>query len=144
MLRLDCLHSYTSQEKLTDSEKYYCGRCHEKQEATKKFTVVELPEVLCLQLKRFRWRTVLRNKIDAYVQFPTVLDMEEYSRLDATQGPALFQLYGVVIHHGAGSLSGHYTSCCRSAVDGTSGLIYDFCGDESDVSRSARRSVAVI
>lgn len=86
-----------------------------KCDAQKKFTIAVLPTVLCLHVKRFRWRTVLRNKIDTHVVFPVMLDMSEFT-VDK-QHSAVYKLTAVINHHGSSSMSGHYTAFCRSRFD---------------------------
>jgi len=75
----DCLRSFTDTEELEDTERYMCGHCKKRQRSTKKFWIRRLPKVLCLHLKRFRWSSFLRTKIETYVEFPiNDLDMSGY------------------------------------------------------------------
>ncbi|XP_025076742.1 ubiquitin carboxyl-terminal hydrolase 3-like isoform X2 [Pomacea canaliculata] len=113
----DCLHSFTDVEELEESELYYCGSCKRRQKSTKKFWIRRLPNVLCLHLKRFRWSTYCRVKVETFVEFPlTSLDMNCYvlNNLHETRGSSagsnLYDLAAVVVHHGSGAGSGHYTS----------------------------------
>uniref|UniRef100_A0A1B6EMR0 Ubiquitin carboxyl-terminal hydrolase n=2 Tax=Cicadellinae TaxID=33370 RepID=A0A1B6EMR0_9HEMI len=112
---LDCLTSFIQVEELAETELYYCNNCKSKQRSTKRFWIRRLPNVLCLHLKRFRWNNFFRTKVDINIQFPvTALDMSQYvlSDLPDTRlsGSNLYDLAAVIVHHGTGAGSGHYTA----------------------------------
>uniref|UniRef100_A0A3Q1ENV8 Ubiquitin carboxyl-terminal hydrolase n=1 Tax=Acanthochromis polyacanthus TaxID=80966 RepID=A0A3Q1ENV8_9TELE len=109
----DCLRSFTDLEELDETELYYCHKCKKRQKSTKKFWIQKLPKVLCLHLKRFHWTAFLRNKVDTYVEFPLKgLDMRGYllEPENSLPGSCLYDLAAVVVHHGSGVGSGHYTA----------------------------------
>ncbi|XP_062317513.1 ubiquitin carboxyl-terminal hydrolase 3 isoform X1 [Osmerus eperlanus] len=109
----DCLHSFTDLEELDETELYMCHKCKKRQKSTKKFWVQKLPKVLCLHLKRFHWTAYLRNKVDTYVEFPLRdLDMKGYllEPENYLLESCLYDLAAVVVHHGSGVGSGHYTA----------------------------------
>ncbi|XP_045893253.1 ubiquitin carboxyl-terminal hydrolase 3 [Micropterus dolomieu] len=109
----DCLRSFTDLEELDETELYYCHKCKKRQKSTKKFWIQKLPKVLCLHLKRFHWTAFLRNKVDTYVEFPLKgLDMRSYLLEPENSLPenCLYDLAAVVVHHGSGVGSGHYTA----------------------------------
>ncbi|XP_060709638.1 ubiquitin carboxyl-terminal hydrolase 3 isoform X1 [Hemiscyllium ocellatum] len=109
----DCLRSFTDLEELDETELYMCHKCKKRQKSTKKFWIQKLPKVLCLHLKRFHWTAYLRNKIDTYVEFPLRgLDMKCFLLEPENSGPesCLYDLAAVVVHHGSGVGSGHYTA----------------------------------
>lgn len=109
----DCLFSFTDLEELDETELYMCHKCKKRQKSTKKFWVHKLPKILCLHLKRFHWTAFLRNKVDTYVKFPLRgLDMSSYLLESENNLPesCLYDLAAVVVHHGSGVGSGHYTA----------------------------------
>jgi ubiquitin carboxyl-terminal hydrolase 3 len=115
----DCLSSFTEIEQLEDTELYMCSNCKTRQKSTKKFWIRRLPNVLCLHLKRFRWNLYFRVKVDTYVEFPlSGLNMSHYvlNNLYETRnsssgvGSNEYDLAAVIVHHGSGAGSGHYTS----------------------------------
>ncbi|CAN9499333.1 unnamed protein product [Ophioblennius macclurei] len=109
----DCLRSFTDLEELDETELYYCHKCKKRQKSTKKFWIQKLPKVLCLHLKRFHWTAFLRNKVDTYVEFPLKdLNMRGYLLEPENSIPrsCLYDLAAVVVHHGSGVGSGHYTA----------------------------------
>ena len=66
-------------------------------------------QVLCLHIKRFRWSTYCRLKLETFVEFPLQgLDMNCYvlNNLHETRGSGagsnLYDLAAVVVHHGSG------------------------------------------
>ena len=66
-------------ERLYSAEAWYCPKCKEHVQATKKLDLWTAPEVLILHLKRFQYTTQSRRKIDAPVKFPlTDLDLSPY------------------------------------------------------------------
>ncbi|KAM9855061.1 ubiquitin carboxyl-terminal hydrolase 3 [Aulostomus maculatus] len=109
----DCLRSFTDLEELDETELYYCHKCRKRQKSTKKFWIQKLPKVLCLHLKRFHWTAFLRNKVDTFVEFPLKgLDMKGYllEPENLLPGSCLYDLVAIVVHHGSGVGSGHYTA----------------------------------
>lgn len=117
VLLSDCLASFVQVEELADTERYFCSSCKCKQKSTKQFWIRRLPNVLCLHLKRFRWNNYFRTKVDTNITFPiTDLDMTQFvlSNLPETRrsglGNNLYDLAAVIVHHGSGAGSGHYTA----------------------------------
>ena len=66
----ECLKLYTSQEKLGADDAWYCPACKKHQQASKKFDLWTLPEVLIIHLKRFSYNRYWRDKIDTLIDFP--------------------------------------------------------------------------
>lgn len=52
---MDCLKRFCAAEQLRGRERVLCDRCKRKQECEKQLMLYELPEVLCVHLKRFRY-----------------------------------------------------------------------------------------
>jgi len=107
----DCLYSFIKPETL---EGYSCDSCHTKADATKRLYLHTLPRVMCVVLKRFCWTSASRAKIDTGVKFPFVLDLKDFS-VSGVQH-TVYDLTSIVLHHGAGLLSGHYTSYCYNKL----------------------------
>lgn len=61
-------------------------------------------QVLCLHLKRFRFNSFVRTKINCRVTFPSSdLQMAPYTSLRASKRDSfLYNLAAVVVHHGSG------------------------------------------
>ncbi|XP_043499897.1 ubiquitin carboxyl-terminal hydrolase 3-like [Polistes fuscatus] len=104
-------------EELADSELYFCDNCMGKQRSTKRFWIHRLPNVLCLHIKRFRWCNSYRSKVDTQVDFPMEsLDMSAFTVRGmtgiklGTQNSHLYDLAAVIVHHGSGAGTGHYTA----------------------------------
>ncbi|XP_055073365.2 ubiquitin carboxyl-terminal hydrolase 49 isoform X1 [Misgurnus anguillicaudatus] len=113
---------------------YACNFCNRKRrksshkplslsEACKQLLVCRLPQVLRLHLKRFRWSgRNHREKIGVHVAFDQVLNIEPYCCSDAAQLPQreayTYDLSAVVMHHGKGFGSGHYTAYCYNTEGG--------------------------
>ena len=123
----DCLEEFTKEEKLGEDDLWYCPRCKEHQQATKRFDLWKLPEILVVHLKRFSNSRILRDKIDTFVDFPIEgLDLEAMvgerevaKRLQSqdfdisslglgdVDEPLVYDLYAVDEHLG-GLGGGHY------------------------------------
>ncbi|XP_071121076.1 ubiquitin carboxyl-terminal hydrolase 44-like isoform X1 [Mytilus edulis] len=117
----EMLAQFTDTEEL-DGEIYHCEKCNAKRKkdilytkAEKRLLIKKLPPVLRLHLKRFRWSGRLhREKIHTPAMFDEVLDMGPFCdcKSDTNTGNVNYRLTGVVIHHGTGFKSGHYTANC--------------------------------
>lgn len=131
----DCLEEFTMEEKLGEDDPWYCPRCKKHQQATKRFDLWKLPEILVVHLKRFSNSRLLRDKIDAFVDFPIEgLDLEgmvgerEVATRLQDQGfdvhslglrdvgePLVYDLYAVDEHLG-GLGGGHYRAYALNHV----------------------------
>jgi len=102
----ECLKLYTSSEKLGADDAWYCPNCQKHQQATKKFDLWSLPEVLIIHLKRFSYNRYWRDKIDTVIEFPVKnLDMTPYV-INSAHGQAVYDLLSVSNHYG-GMGGGH-------------------------------------
>ena len=137
----DCLLRYTRTERLMSE--ITCGKCGDRQPATKQMSFSKLPAVLCFHLKRFE-HDAHAAKISTSVRFPESLDMrpflsqvingkvegaaaEAMEDLAHTDDTYAYTLFSVVNHYGT-LQNGHYTNYIRSAdVDGQ----WFLCNDET-------------
>ena len=153
----DCLLEFTKEEQLGEDDLWYCPRCKKHQQATKKFDIWTIPDILVVHLKRFSNSRILRDKIDVFVDFPVQgLDLSEFcgerevAKRLAEQGedlsslefadtdePLVYDLYAVDEHIG-GLGGGHYRAY---ALNSDNDEWYHF--DDSFVNR-ADASEAVV
>ncbi|CDQ63840.1 unnamed protein product [Oncorhynchus mykiss] len=129
----EMLAKFTETEALEGSI-YACNHCNRKRrktshkplvlsEACKQLLIYRLPQVLRLHLKRFRWSgRNHREKIGVHVAFDQVLNIEPYCCTDSGQSVNregyIYDLSAVVMHHGKGFGSGHYTAYCYNTEGG--------------------------
>ncbi|XP_072309801.1 ubiquitin carboxyl-terminal hydrolase 44 [Eucyclogobius newberryi] len=150
----EMLAKFTETEALEGSI-YACDQCNSARrrssskpvlltEAQKQLMVYKLPQVLRLHLKRFRWSgRNNREKIGVHVSFDQLLNMGPYCSHEASPKTLpysnnsnpnsssthpkhfIYELSAVVMHHGKGFGSGHYTSYCYN----TEGAFWVHCND---------------
>nr|XP_013052079.2 ubiquitin carboxyl-terminal hydrolase 49 isoform X1 [Anser cygnoides]XP_047926766.1 ubiquitin carboxyl-terminal hydrolase 49 isoform X1 [Anser cygnoides]XP_047926767.1 ubiquitin carboxyl-terminal hydrolase 49 isoform X1 [Anser cygnoides]XP_047926768.1 ubiquitin carboxyl-terminal hydrolase 49 isoform X1 [Anser cygnoides]XP_047926769.1 ubiquitin carboxyl-terminal hydrolase 49 isoform X1 [Anser cygnoides] len=129
----EMLAKFTETEAL-EGRIYACDQCNSKRrksspkplvlsEAKKQLMIYRLPQVLRLHLKRFRWsERNHREKIGVHVLFDQVLNMEPYCCRDSLSSldkeTFVYDLSAVVMHHGKGFGSGHYTAYCYNTEGG--------------------------
>ncbi|CAG8954192.1 hypothetical protein HYFRA_00005812 [Hymenoscyphus fraxineus] len=99
---------------------YTCNQCGTL-EAKKQLSIKSLPNVLCIQLKRFKQNNGTASKIDTKVSFPLKLEMFPYTNRAKNQATMFnyelarsctYDLQSVVVH--VGNLeTGHYVSYSR-------------------------------
>jgi len=149
----DCLAEFTKEEQLGEDDLWYCPRCKKHQQATKKFDLWKVPDILAVHLKRFSNSRALRDKIDAFVDFPiegldlTTLVSERLVGTRLAQSgvnihelgigeveePLIYDLYAVDEHIG-GLGGGHYRAY---ALNHVTEQWYHF--DDSFVTRAEAR-----
>ncbi|KAJ1986042.1 hypothetical protein GGI25_005324 [Coemansia spiralis] len=118
----ECLAEFMKPEQLGEEDLWYCNKCKEHRQATKKFDIWRVPEILVVHLKRFQHSRVWRDKIDTYVDFP-LSDLDLTQTVVGPNGESLvYDLHAVCNHYG-GLGGGHYTAYARNPEDGN---WYDF------------------
>uniref|UniRef100_A0A3P8UJS1 Ubiquitin carboxyl-terminal hydrolase n=1 Tax=Cynoglossus semilaevis TaxID=244447 RepID=A0A3P8UJS1_CYNSE len=129
----EMLSKFTEMEAL-EGNIYACNHCNRRRrksshkplvlsEACKQLLIYRLPQVLRLHLKRFRWSgRNHREKIGVHVAFDQVLNIKPYcctgSGHSVHRGGYTYDLSAVVMHHGKGFGSGHYTAYCYNTEGG--------------------------
>ncbi|KAJ3695441.1 hypothetical protein LUZ60_000818 [Juncus effusus] len=108
------LSNFTAVEKLDGGEKQYqCQKCKQKVRALKQLTINKPPHVLTVHLKRFS-SYIPGQKIDRKVEFDPVLDLKPFVS-DPNEGNLKYTLYGVLVHAGWSTHSGHYYCFVRTS-----------------------------
>eukprot|EP00927_Polykrikos_kofoidii_P038560 TRINITY_DN32970_c0_g1_i1.p1 TRINITY_DN32970_c0_g1~~TRINITY_DN32970_c0_g1_i1.p1 ORF type:complete len:847 (+),score=189.47 TRINITY_DN32970_c0_g1_i1:117-2657(+) len=129
------LKMFVRGEQLGADDAWYCDRCKERMQAWMKLEFHYAPPVLVLQLKRFRYTRLARERLNNPVRFPLEgLDVAPYCTESVRRkidDPShfVYDLIGLSKHKGDLN-GGHYVARCRSSVDGE---WYSF--DDSDVRR---------
>ncbi|CCD22325.1 putative ubiquitin-specific protease UBP9 NDAI_0A01670 [Naumovozyma dairenensis CBS 421] len=107
------LRNYHTREMLNGSNKFYCNQCCGLQEAERIVGLKQLPHILALHLKRFKYSEVKNTNIKLFnkVYYPLTLNVA--STFDSSIEKA-YELTGVVIHMGSSPQHGHYVSLCKN------------------------------
>lgn len=103
----DCLQKYVQLEVMDENNKYECHRCKEKVVCEKQMTFWHLPDILIINLKRFRNDGEKIHKIDTLVSYTQNLNLQPYVS-EFTDGSHEYILTDVVHHYGSYN-GGHYT-----------------------------------
>ncbi|KAL3840647.1 hypothetical protein ACJIZ3_025238 [Penstemon smallii] len=128
------LAHFTAKEQLDGGAKQYqCHQCNQKVEALKQLTVYKAPHVLAIHLKRF-CPYIRDQKINKSIIFGPTLDLKPF-----VTGPydrdLKYTLYGVLVHAGWSTHSGHYYCFVRTS----SGMWYSL--DDNQVVQVSEKLV---
>lgn len=95
----ECLNLYTSEEQLGPDDLWYCNKCKDHKQATKKFDLWKLPPLLVIHLKRFSYgNRYRREKLDTVVKFPlTGLDLTEHLLCKDMESEPIYDLVAVSV-----------------------------------------------
>jgi len=109
----DCLNAFFDASELKGDNRYFCSNCKSFQNSLKEMSIVKLPEVLCIHLKRFRFDSYFSTKISRHIAFPlNDLDMSAY--LKEVSGSYHYTLNAIITHYG-GAGGGHYVAFAKNA-----------------------------
>mmetsp|Transcript_16127 Transcript_16127/g.37390 ORF Transcript_16127/g.37390 Transcript_16127/m.37390 type:complete len:884 (-) Transcript_16127:291-2942(-) len=113
-----CFDLFSTPEKLSPEDVWYCGKCKDHVQATKTMELWSVPDVLVLHLKRFSYNRYSRDKLETEVDFPLDgFDLSELVKGPSNSQGELFDCVAVSNH--MGSLGGgHYTASARNVEDG--------------------------
>ncbi|CAA7061134.1 unnamed protein product [Microthlaspi erraticum] len=130
-----CLEAFLTEEPLGPDDMWYCPGCKEHRQAIKKLDLWRLPEILVIHLKRFSYSRFMKNKLEAYVDFPIDgLDLSSYISYKNGETTYRYMLYAISNHYG-GMGGGHYTAYVHHGGD----RWYDF--DDSHVNPISQEKI---
>ncbi|KAF9612541.1 hypothetical protein IFM89_001408 [Coptis chinensis] len=110
---LKALSHFTAIEQLDGGQRQYqCQRCKQKVKALKQLTVHKAPYVLSVHLKRFGSHRP-GQKIDKKIEFSPTLDLKPF--VSGSYEDVKYTLYGVLVHDGWSTHSGHYYCFVRTS-----------------------------
>ncbi|KAF9609046.1 hypothetical protein IFM89_012486 [Coptis chinensis] len=111
-----CLEAFLREEPLVPEDMWFCPKCKEQRQASKKLDLWRLPEVLVIHLKRFSYNRSMKHKLETYVNFPIHdLDLTNYVAHNKNSKRQLYELYALSNHYG-GMGSGHYTAYIKGCT----------------------------
>jgi len=128
---------FTRPETLDNENKYKCPRCSKKVRATKRFTIKKSPNILTIQLKRFKFGFGgfggKGGKINKSISFPERLNIKQFQSQPTENSN--YRLYAVLVHSGHSINSGHYYCYIKNSID-----IW-YCMNDSSVTKSSINNV---
>lgn len=113
----DCLDKFCCNEKLEKNESYNCDNCKTKNTtATKKLKLWNVPQILIVQLKRFKHDYTKLNK---HIHCPHLLNLTKYtSQPDKPTTPNNINIQMMTlistIEHSGNLNAGHYIAKCKT------------------------------
>ena len=94
----DCIKLFTTQEKLSADDSWFCPQCQQFVQATKKLDLWKLPDILIVHLKRFQYNRYWRDKVTSLVQFPIEdMDLSPFVTNPRMQENNMYDLYAVSV-----------------------------------------------
>ncbi|CAA2960369.1 ubiquitin carboxyl-terminal hydrolase 25 [Olea europaea subsp. europaea] len=129
----DALQRFFQPEVLDGNNKYQCDNCKKLVAARKQMSILQAPNVLVIQFKRFE--SMFGGKIDKPIAFEETLVLSNYV-CKASQDPhPEYNLFGTIVHSGFSPDSGHYYAYIKDALG------HWYCCNDSYVSHSTLREV---
>ncbi len=107
-----CFENFLASEQLSANGQWFCQKCQQLTDATKRLSLYQLPKVLILQLKRFTSDLTNDMKITTEIHIQETLDLEQLVEKKETGQAAIYDLVAILEHTGT-LASGHYTTFAR-------------------------------
>lgn len=101
---IECIERFISVESLTGDNRYETED-KVKHEATRTFMFSKIPQILFVQLKRFKWEGTEMIKVHRKIEYPEQLNLADYYSTKVDE--LIYSLYAVVVQDGNMN-SGHY------------------------------------
>ncbi len=113
----DCFDAFSQWETLDPTNLWYCNKCKDHVQASKRIEIFRVPLILILQIKRFKVTDDGRMgggiRIDRKVDFPLEgLNLSRYVKFSAGE-EAVYDLFAVSNHYGSMGF-GHYVTFAKN------------------------------
>ena len=117
---IDSLNSYFASELVEGENMLKCDICNRKFPFIKEKTILFLPEILIILLKRFEYNVETKEnvKLNNYFEFPLELSLNNYFDIieknnEKIQNNYKYNLFGIVLHED-NTNNGHYWSILKN------------------------------
>lgn len=107
------LNNFSKLEVLTNQNKFHCNTCSSLQEAVKTIKLKQLPEILVINFKRFKYDERVGKMVKLFDSISYPFNLRLFNTTDDESDFCLYELYALVIHIGGGPMHGHYVSLCK-------------------------------
>eukprot|EP01038_Epipyxis_sp_PR26KG_P012144 gene12144-16261_t len=143
---IDLIKKELNPEVLDSDNMWECNNCNNKVQAVKKIEYIDVPKILLIHLKRFRFDplTKRRRKLTSPVYFPEYFDSDDifFSSDKNSSSNGLkygkYRLTSIMLHSGT-AMGGHY----RAYIKPTPQSVWLDCNDAqiSEISKDAEESL---
>uniref|UniRef100_A0A6N2NJ70 Ubiquitin carboxyl-terminal hydrolase n=1 Tax=Salix viminalis TaxID=40686 RepID=A0A6N2NJ70_SALVM len=110
----DAMQKFFQPEILDGNNKYKCENCKKLVAARKQMSVLQAPNVLVIQLKRFEG--IFGGKIDKPIAFEEVLVLSSFMCKTSQDPQPKYNLFGTIVHSGCSLESGHYYAYIKDTI----------------------------
>ncbi|XP_076896420.1 ubiquitin carboxyl-terminal hydrolase 25-like [Bidens hawaiensis] len=110
----DAFESFFQPETLDGNNKYKCDSCKKLVAARKQMSILQAPNILVIQLKRFEG--IYGGKIDKAITFEEVLVLSSFMCKTSQDLHPEYKLFATIIHSGYSPDSGHYYAYIKDAI----------------------------
>ncbi|KAI5074420.1 hypothetical protein GOP47_0010381 [Adiantum capillus-veneris] len=136
----EALSNFLAVEDLQEEEKVSCSHCKQAVSRSKQLSFSKSPQVLVVQLKRYKASEFFPTKIERDIKYETSLDLTPFVSQEGAgaliqESDWNYNLYAVLVHSGWSTSSGHYYCFVQTSP----GMWH--CMNDSLVSRVSERTV---
>ncbi|KAK9075456.1 hypothetical protein SSX86_003779 [Deinandra increscens subsp. villosa] len=110
----EAFENFFQPETLDGNNKYKCESCKKLVEARKQMSILQAPNILVIQLKRFEG--IYGGKIDKAITFEEVLVLSSFMCKTSQDPHPEYKLFATIIHSGYSPDSGHYYAYVKDAI----------------------------
>nr|XP_043622639.1 ubiquitin carboxyl-terminal hydrolase 25 [Erigeron canadensis]XP_043622640.1 ubiquitin carboxyl-terminal hydrolase 25 [Erigeron canadensis] len=110
----EAFQKFFQSEVLDGNNKYKCDSCKKLVRAKKQMSILQAPNILVVQLKRFEG--IFGGKIDKIVTFEEVLVLSNFMSKTSQDPHPEYKLFATIVHSGFSPDSGHYYAYIKDTI----------------------------
>ncbi|KAI3675080.1 hypothetical protein L1987_84664 [Smallanthus sonchifolius] len=110
----EAFQKFFQPETLDGNNKYKCESCKKLVAARKQMSILQAPNILVIQLKRFEG--IYGRKIDKAITFEEVLVLSSFMCKTSQDPHPEYKLFATIVHSGCSPDSGHYYAFIKDAI----------------------------
>ncbi|KAL0900118.1 hypothetical protein Bca101_084079 [Brassica carinata] len=129
----ESMQKFFQPEILDGNNKYKCESCKKLVTARKQMSVLQAPNILVIQLKRFEG--IFGGKIDKPITFSEILFLSTFMSKSSKDPQPEYKLFGIIVHSGYSPESGHYYAYVKDSLNRW------YCCNDASVTHSTLQEV---